>query len=124
YEAAEQLLQRALTIREKNHAEELFIIQSLKSLASLYEVKGNYDKAGSLLQRAVTRLEKLVGPDSPLLAPSLSDLALHYKNQGDVVKAEQLYERSIAILEKAAGAESPALAVPLDNLGNLYQAKG
>jgi len=60
---AEQLLLRALTIRERKGAEEIFIIQSLKSLASLYEIKGDYVKAGQLLQRAVTGLEKLFGAE-------------------------------------------------------------
>jgi CHAT domain-containing protein/Tfp pilus assembly protein PilF len=128
YAQAERLLVRALTIREKapktEGTEEIFIIQSMKSLASLYETKGDFDKSDVLLEQVVTRLEKLLGPDHPILAAALSDFALHNKNQGDYVKAEQLYQRAIAIVEKAHGPDDVSVAIPLDNLANLYQAKG
>ena len=126
YQQAESLLERALAIRQKatDPAEEIFVIQSLKSLASLYETKGEYDKAGVLLEQVVTRLGKLFGVDSPIIAASLSDLALHNKTQGDYIKAEQLYQRAIAILEKAGGPDDPSLANTFDNLANLYQVKG
>ena len=126
YEQAERLLKRALEMREKNvdPTEQIYVIQSLKSLASLYETMGQYDKAGVMLEQVVTKIEKLLGADNPIIAAALNDLALHNKTQGKYIKAEQQYQRAIAILEKAGGPDNPALANPLDNLGTLYQVKG
>ena len=95
YAKAETLLKRALAIREKvtDPTAELYLIQSLKSLASLYETKGEYVKAGLLLEQVVTRLAKIFGAENPIMSGALNDLAIHHKTQGDYVKAEQLLSK-------------------------------
>jgi tetratricopeptide (TPR) repeat protein len=64
--------------------------------------------------------EKLVGPDSPELAPDLNNLGAIYEVTREKERAEPLFLRAASIDERSLGADSPELGTDLNNLGLLY----
>jgi tetratricopeptide (TPR) repeat protein len=79
YREAEQLLQRALTIRERTLGpNDRAVGESLSDLASLYRVEGRFAEAEPLLSRALTIRETTFGRDHPDVGESLNDLGAVY----------------------------------------------
>ena len=92
--------------------------------AALYcHHRGQYADAEPLFERALTILEKMLGPNHPSVATSLETLAGLYRFQGRHAEAEPLYERALAILEKALEPDHPNVARNLHNLAALYYAQ-
>ncbi|MBI3472617.1 MAG: tetratricopeptide repeat protein, partial [Candidatus Solibacter usitatus] len=60
----------------------------LNNLGGLYEKQGDYAKAESAYQRALTMRERILGPDHPDLAVSLNSLAGLSLFQEQYAKAE------------------------------------
>lgn len=85
---------------------------------------GYYDKAKSLLEKAIPIQKKILGTEHPDVASSLSNLATIYAGQGDYKKAKQLYEKALAIREKTLGIEHPDVASTLNNLALVHEAQG
>src|SRR6266498_69503 len=125
YDEALRLYERALAIREKalgpDHPD---VAGSLNNLASIYNLKGDFEKAESFYQRALAIWEKALGPDHPQVTLSLDNLASLYRAKGDNTKAEPLAQRALAIKEKALGPEHPDVALSLNNLVMIYQQRG
>ncbi len=63
-------------------------------LAEIYIKKRNFGKASSLLLRAVDRIEKALGSESPYLKNPLLQLAQCYEAEGNGDKARQLLTRA------------------------------
>src|SRR5262249_51895947 len=71
YVEAELLLRRALTGRESIlGSEHPDTIQSMNSLAALYQTLGRYEEAQLLLQRVLEIRERVLGPEHPDTATS------------------------------------------------------
>ncbi len=105
---------------ERLEKQALALDQQVKALAQV----GKYAEAIPLAQQMLTVLEKLLGPDHPLVATALSNLALLYYHEGRYAKAEPLFERALAIYEKALGPDHPLVASALNNLAGLYHQEG
>ena len=97
---------------------------SLNNLAALYQVMGRYDEALPLGRRALTLLEKTLGPVNANTARTLKNLAQLYRTMGRYDEALPLYRRVLAIDEKALGPDDPDTATDLADLAALYQATG
>src|SRR5262245_53502792 len=67
----------------------------------------NYDEAIALVERALSRREKALGPDHLDVAAALYSLALLYRAKRDYAHAEPLSQRALAIREKALGPDHP-----------------
>jgi Tfp pilus assembly protein PilF len=66
FEKAEPVYQRALAIREKAYGpEHPKVVESINSLAELYQSIGDTAKAEPLHQRALAIRKKVFGPDHP-----------------------------------------------------------
>jgi tetratricopeptide (TPR) repeat protein/transcriptional regulator with XRE-family HTH domain len=125
YVAAESLLQRALTIRERvRGAVHQDVAQSLNDLACLYNVQGKYEQAESLFQRALAIREQVLGLNHPDTAQSFNNLAELYDTQGKYAQAEPLYLRALAIRERTLGFKHLDVAHSLNNLAWLYREQG
>jgi tetratricopeptide (TPR) repeat protein len=72
----------------------------------LYE-RAQYAEALPLFRRALTIIEKALGPNHPDMATSINNLAYLYDSQGKFEQAEPLYQRSFVIMEKALGPDHP-----------------
>jgi CHAT domain-containing protein len=86
--------------------------------------QGNYTKAITVAEKAITIFEKIRGKENPLVGISLTALAGFYRSQGNYAKAEPLYLRAIAILEKAFGREHLDIATSINSLAGFYQSQG
>jgi tetratricopeptide (TPR) repeat protein len=86
--------------------------------------RGQYSDSESLLVRALSIREQLLGVEHPHTASSLNSLAVLYKAQGKYEDAELLYQRAISIYQQYPGAEHPTTATGLNNLAALYKEQG
>ena len=125
YSEAEQLLQRAISIREKTLGpkHQRFAIL-LQNLASIYQAVQKYDDAAALHQRALNILEEALEPDHTRVAGSLHSLAALYEVQGRLQDALPLFQRSLAIREMRFGPVHPAVAVSLYSLSSVFRRTG
>ncbi len=73
---------------------------SMKNLALLYRMGGNYSEAEMLYKKAISLEEKILGRDHFLVAEDLRTLAELYKFQGKDNEAESLYKRAHVIEEE------------------------
>ena len=121
---AEKQYVAALKEAEKFGPQDARLINSLDSLASLYEAQGKWVEAEPLYQRTVAIQENLLGLEHPDVADNLNNLAIVYKAQGKYSEAEPLYKRALAIREKANGPDHPDVAESLDNLAMVYKTEG
>lgn len=82
YKEAANLLNDALTIREKTLGENHpAVAATLNNLAVLYGKRGKYKEAEPLCKRALEIREKVLGKEHPDVAKQLNNLALLCQNQ-------------------------------------------
>jgi tetratricopeptide (TPR) repeat protein/nucleoside phosphorylase len=125
YSIAEQLYQRALTLREQLlGADHLNTATSLNNLAGLYYEQGRYAQAEPLYVRALSIYKQHVGTEHPLIAGSLNNLASLYRTQGKYAQAEPLYQQALVIDEQIYEPDHPEIAKDLDNLAGLFYEQG
>lgn len=116
YQAAQQHLERALKIQEKQYGKEHpAIADTLIQLATLAQNREQYDLAKQLLQRCVSIREKLLGKDHFHTALALNNLAYVYQLETDYPRAQALYKRAVSICEKTFGEQARNL-----NVANVY----
>jgi len=100
FDKAEQLLNKALEIREEilgeNHHD---TATSYNDLANLYDFKGEYDKSEPLYTKALKIREELLGENHPDTAISYNNLALLYELIDEYDKSEPLYEKALKVGE-------------------------
>ena len=83
YARAEELLQRALAIREAASDENKANVAKIyNSQAEMYRAQGQYAKAEALYLKAIAIVEQSVGTNDPFLGIPLRNLAELYRNQG------------------------------------------
>lgn len=108
---------KALAIQEKlSDTDEADLANSLNTLGSLYQDKGDYARAEPLLQRALALWEKSLGAEHPNVAIALTNLGILYHVKRDFTRAEPLFLRALAIREKSLGANHSEVAQALNNL--------
>ncbi len=84
---------------------------------------GNYDQAGTVLDKALKIREPITGLDQAEAARSLLLMGNIYYYRSEYSNAESTYIRTCAIFEKTVGSTSPLLATCLNNLASLYLIK-
>ncbi|HEX8129212.1 MAG TPA: tetratricopeptide repeat protein [Pyrinomonadaceae bacterium] len=127
YGEAIPLAERALALAEQFDKLDLppetkisLVPGALNVLAEMNRAAGNYERAESLLRRALAMTEQQKGADDPALGAPLNNLATLYYQTGEYAKSLPLFERSYNILLKAKGAEHPDTATALNNVALLY----
>jgi len=122
YPIAEQLLLKALNIREKLLGEEYFdTATSYNNLANLYYNMEEYKKAEPLYLKSLIIKEKILGEKHPSIATSYNNLAELYRSIGKYQKAEHLYLKALKIWGKVLGEEHPNTALSYNNLAVFYK---
>jgi tetratricopeptide (TPR) repeat protein len=94
----------------------------LVNAANALDKLGYYDKALSLLEKAIPIQKKFLGSQDATILNSLNQLAIVHKAQGNYEKAIQLYEQILAVQVKDAG--YLRVASWLNNLALVYMEKG
>jgi CHAT domain-containing protein/Tfp pilus assembly protein PilF len=117
----------ALALARGEHilgSEDLEVALSLNNLAELYVQTGDYKRAESSYQRAITIYEKRPDGGFHLVAILLNNLAFLYQEKGEYAKAKPLYRRALKIYEQTVGGEDHYVGTSLINLARLYAAEG
>jgi tetratricopeptide (TPR) repeat protein len=99
------------------------VAESERSLAfaCLRQFQGDdRERAGELLEQALARFERALGPDDPQVAETCGLLA----RVRPVAEAEALYRRALAILDRGDGPQDPRLVEMLADYAGLLQYKG
>lgn len=89
-------------------------ILQLKQQSLYYEEVGDYDKAESLLSRAVAMKERSLGAEHPAMAEDLHRLGMLNLSLGDHIKAEELLVRALGIKRQNLGADHPEVVETLN----------
>jgi tetratricopeptide (TPR) repeat protein len=93
--------------------------KALQALARICMSKGEYDKAETLIDRALSAVTSDEDKSSCLI-----DRAWVYKNQGRFAQAEQSCLLGLQLQQKLYYADHPYIAYTLRILGSIYQAQG
>lgn len=121
YKQAEPLLDQAMKIVEKR-ADDIYTSTIINNLGSVYQLKGEYEKAEEFYKRGLELRKKFLVTDHPDIAQSLSNIAALYAEQGNYQQAELGYQQAVKILEKTP--ESQILVATLNNLAGNYRRRG
>jgi tetratricopeptide (TPR) repeat protein len=104
YTLAKTMTQRGLAISQQaEFKDDGTIGGAISTLATLYQISGNFNESERLQVRALALLEKAYGRSSPVLVNPLSRLGALYVVMKKYPEAAELCQRAIAIGEGAAG---------------------
>src|SRR6266702_4540028 len=123
YAAAETNYQQSLEIKAQE-PETVNLSSVLSNLANAYNAQGRYAEAEPIARRALTIIERILGPEHPDVATRCVNLGALCFSQHKFTEAEELYLRALAICEQTLGPDHPAVANILNNLVPIYRAKG
>ena len=126
YARADVYQQRWLTMITKLAGRDspTYLADAFTFLSVFYFDRGEYDRAGALLQRALPIIEKAWGPVNNAVAMIVGNLGEVYSAKGDYARAEPFYLRSLAIREKLLSPDHTDVAIVLNNLAGMYLRKG
>jgi tetratricopeptide (TPR) repeat protein/transcriptional regulator with XRE-family HTH domain len=105
-------------------AEQTGFADLLQRAGGYLRLRGEYQMARRLYERALGISERVRGADHPDTATSISDLAGLLREQGEFDAARRLHERGLAIRERTLGPDHPDVAGSLNNLGCLLNDLG
>ncbi|MBV9688926.1 MAG: toll/interleukin-1 receptor domain-containing protein [Ktedonobacteraceae bacterium] len=122
YDEAETLLQRALTICEKEHGTTVHADNALflNDLAGVYEARGDHEGAKQLYEHALAINEQVLDPKHPDLAGNLHSLAKLYIQIDQYEQALPLLERAFAIYQQVLQPRDVRLAFVTTGLALCY----
>jgi tetratricopeptide (TPR) repeat protein/transcriptional regulator with XRE-family HTH domain len=121
YALAEQLLKRALAVREQIvDSQPTTLALSLNDLGALYLTRGKYPDAEPLLKQALEIRRQRLGAEHSDTATTLNNLARLYHAQGKYSLAEEYFQTALKIRQSVLPPEHPDIARSLSSLAELY----
>ena len=96
----------------------------MRTVGSVYQSLGLFDRAETLLRAALDTRMQLLGDDHLEVAQSLNDLAYLYQRLGRKDEGEHLCVRALEIRENALGSDHPDVAQSLHTLANILSNQG
>lgn len=125
YGQAEELLNRALQIRNEIHGEYHETTAATKvRLATALHLSGNYDEAEPLLRDALTVQEQILEPEDPAVASTLSTLGGVLKSLGKYDEAEAMLYDALELQRRIFETEHLDISETLNILGLLMERRG
>ena len=103
---------------------DLELVERLRNSALSHKAEGRHKEAEALFHRALSILEKELGPEHPDLSYDLFLLADARMKMERFAEAEPLYRRILAINEKQFGPEHPDLSYDLFHLADARKKMG
>lgn len=117
YEPARELLQDALTIRERELGpDNLSLVETLIELGDVARTRGETDEAERHLQRALDLGIRLSGRENLLVATSLASLGALRIRQGRYAEAESIYREVLPLDERMRAPSDVRVARHIRNL--------
>jgi serine/threonine-protein kinase len=118
YDEAQELIERALGVREKrlgvDHPD---IAESLEALGNVLAEKASYTDARPRLERAVAIREKVQGRRHPRTASARNDLGMLLRDMGEPRRALENFELALSVFEETLGREHADVGRILNNIG-------
>jgi CHAT domain-containing protein/Tfp pilus assembly protein PilF len=116
FDAAEQMQNRALEIRQRWAPDSLEVVDSLHQLFLVAFGRGDRDAAMSDLTQRALKIQERWPVDTPAMVDTLNDLGLRAISRGYYAEAVAALQRAAAIQEQRSP-DSIALATTLGRLG-------
>ncbi len=117
-EKAEAALRLAESTLGPDHPSTL---DSLETLALIYQEQGRYAEAEPLYKRVLEANERVRGKEHPSTLDAVNNLASLYQDRGRYAEAETLYLRAVEVSERVRGPDHPDTLISKNNLASLYQ---
>lgn len=109
-EAAEQLLQSALSAAPTGDAASVELAEALANLGNASWQRGREAEAAELWRRALSGFGKSLSDQHPLVAQVRSNLGMHLQAQGHLAEAEQLFAAARDLFAVLRGQDCPDVA--------------
>lgn len=109
---------------EQEGTNDPLIATMLDKYGSALQEMGRYEKAGSLLERALSIREEALGARHPQTAMSLHNLAVLQGIRGRYAEAERLLKQALDIVEETLGEDHPDTATCCNSLGVNHWSRG
>ncbi|KAL7935628.1 hypothetical protein V8C35DRAFT_333533 [Trichoderma chlorosporum] len=97
---------------------------SMNNLASVYKVKGQWEKAEDIQIEVQSTRESNLGPNHPKTLASKASLASTYRAQGRYLRAEGLQKEAVEGYRNRLGPDHPLTLTSMSNLGSIYRLQG
>ena len=123
YDLALKYCNKALHIAEANN-DSIYVAVSYNNIGSVYNDKGEYDKALEFHNKALTIRKAKLGEEHPDVAGSYNNIGSVYYMKGDYDKALDFYNKDLAIRKSKLGEEHTDVATSYNNMGLVYYMKG
>ncbi len=125
FDEAEDLLKKALDVREEASGENHYYVgASLVNLGWLYLSQNRQAEAEPLIRRGVDILAQYNVDDPLAYARGLTMLGMILRDRGEFDPGQDSLERALDILEEARGKDHEDVSLPLYHLGWLHKLKG
>ncbi|KAF2718832.1 TPR-like protein [Polychaeton citri CBS 116435] len=122
---AEEMCLQCMEVRSsKLGAEHPNTLDSMDSLASIYQDQGRWTEAEQLQVKVLETRRTTLGQEHPDTLASMNNLALMYGNQGRWTEAEQLQVKVLETRRTMLGQEHPDTLASTSNLAVTYQDQG
>ena len=119
--SAQELLRRGETRVDELSDQPAVQARMLEAMGRAHLGLDHYDRADSLLGRAVTLRRQIHKPPHEALATGLTHRADAAAGQGHVVEAESLARAALAMRRSLHGSDHPAVARSLNDIGRYLQ---
>jgi len=96
----------------------------VETIGTVYRSLGLYDRAISMLEKALEITRGVYGNDHLIVADALHNLGIVYDDQGKYEEAASLFRQSLEIREKKLGPDDPEVARSLNSLAIVYWNQG
>ena len=130
HEQAGQLAAHAVSVWEAaeaawyEEADVTTLVEALVRLSDVCEELNRGSPAEAALERALERLEYMLGPDHPEVAQHLGKMAASYKAHGEWEKSEFCYQRALDFAHRFTGPQSLHISHFYNALAELHRARG
>lgn len=124
FESAEQWFMAAEQVALEFEPADPRLAITLGNLADFYHAQARDAEAEPLYQEALTRLERVDGPDSPRVGRFAADLAVFYAVLDRPEEAEPLFQRALGILDWELGPDHQDVLLIRTALAGLYLRDG
>lgn len=120
FDRAEEVLSRALTLRESARAKPVEVAHNLARIGLMQRAQGRLDEAEVILKRCVAVADAELGVRSEGAARCRNMLGLVYMDRGRYSEARDMLMNALAVREKVLPADHPDLELTLNLVGTLY----
>jgi len=122
---AEKMCELGLKLQKKAlYEKHPYVAYTFRTLGSIYQEQGKYDKAGSALDKAMAVMLDSHTENDKALAPFWVDIASLLVAQGNFEEAEGYYHRAMTLINISYGPDHLYTANVLGSVARLYTLQG